>query len=103
MASPRSVSNSDSRLALSKFDSQRPEPCWKTDEEKKTAKEKLETLSKAFETVIETVGENLEREGLKDTPLRAARALCYFTKGYEETIESELNWTKLNSFSHTLN
>ena len=103
MASPESVSNSESRLALSKFDSQKPKPCWKTDEEEKTAKERLETLSKAFETVIETVGENLEREGLKETPLKAAMALCYFTKGYEETVESELNCTKLNILSHTLN
>lgn len=96
MTSPRSVSNPDSRLALSKFDSQKPKPCWKTDEEEKVAEKRLETLSNAFKTIIETVGEDVEREGLKATPLRAAKALCYFTKGYEETIESELNCTTQN-------
>ena len=96
MTSPRSVSSSDDRLALSRFDSQRPKPCWKTDEEEKEAEKRLETLSNAFKTIIGMVGEDVEREGLKETPLRAARALCYFTKGYEETIESELNCTTQN-------
>lgn len=77
----------DSRLPLSKFDSQGSEPSWKTSSEKEEAETKIQKLSDAFRTVITTVGEDPEREGLKLTPLRAAKALCFFTKGYEESIQ----------------
>lgn len=78
----------DPRLGLSKFDSQGSEACWKTSNDKEEAEAKMKALSDAFRTIITVVGENPEREGLKLTPIRAAKALCYFTKGYEETIQS---------------
>lgn len=33
------------------------------------------------------MGEDTEREGLESTPMRAAKALSFFTKGYSQTIE----------------
>jgi GTP cyclohydrolase I len=33
------------------------------------------------------MGEDVEREGLESTPMRAAKALTFFTKGYTQTIE----------------
>ncbi|RXG70903.1 GTP cyclohydrolase 1 [Armadillidium vulgare] len=36
-------------------------------------------------------GEDPEREGLLKTPERAAKALLFFTKGYDQTIEEVLN------------
>ena len=41
----------------------------------------LDRLSESYRDILEGVGENPEREGLLDTPKRAARALLYFTKG----------------------
>jgi GTP cyclohydrolase I len=37
------------------------------------------------------IGENPEREGLKDTPQRAFQAFEYLTKGYKENLEDIIN------------
>ena len=42
----------------------------------------LSTLAQAAKTILEQIGENPDREGLKKTPERYARALKYFTQGY---------------------
>jgi GTP cyclohydrolase I len=35
---------------------------------------------------VQCLGEDPEREGLQKTPMRAAQALAYFTKGYETSL-----------------
>ena len=50
----------------------------------------LVELTGAYRTILENVGEDPERQGLLKTPQRAAKAMLYFTKGYEEKIEGEL-------------
>jgi GTP cyclohydrolase I len=37
--------------------------------------------------LLQCIGENVEREGLESTPMRAAKALQFFTKGYLQTPE----------------
>jgi GTP cyclohydrolase I len=37
-----------------------------------------------FSKIIDLLGENKEREGLEKTPMRAAKAMKFLTKGYEE-------------------
>ncbi len=44
-----------------------------------------------FKQIIEAIGENLDREGLKQTPRRAAQAFKYLTKGYQQTPEEVIN------------
>jgi GTP cyclohydrolase I len=44
-------------------------------------------VEKAFTSIIEAVGENKDREGLVDTPKRAAKAMKFLTKGYAETVD----------------
>jgi GTP cyclohydrolase I len=44
-----------------------------------------------FSKIIEAVGENVNREGLIDTPKRAAKAFKFLTNGYEKTLEEVLN------------
>ena len=44
-------------------------------------------LAKSFAEIIDIVGEDKEREGLKKTPERCAKALQFFTKGYNETLK----------------
>ena len=81
------------RLPLSKFDI--PESCFTCSKQKEESEAKLQNLTEAFKTVIQAVGEDPEREGLVKTPLRAAKALCFFTKGYEQTIKGQPNLVKV--------
>ena len=47
----------------------------------------LPGMAKAYRSLITSVGEDPTRQGLLKTPERAAKALMYFTKGYEQKIE----------------
>ncbi|CAD0090049.1 unnamed protein product [Aureobasidium vineae] len=52
---------------------------------------RLEKLSGAVRTLLECIGEDPEREGLHGTPERYAKAMMYFTKGYEENLRDIVN------------
>jgi len=43
-------------------------------------------LSASYRNILKHIGENPNREGLLDTPMRAAKAMNFFTKGYQETV-----------------
>ena len=49
------------------------------------------TLAKAYETIIKSVGEDLDRHGLKGTPGRAAEAMQFLTQGYTQDINEVVN------------
>lgn len=54
-----------------------------------TAEERVERENKitdAVKIILECIGEDPEREGLLKTPERYAKALMFFTKGYEQNI-----------------
>ncbi|KAG2467371.1 GCH1 cyclohydrolase, partial [Polypterus senegalus] len=51
----------------------------------------LSAMEEAYSTILRGLGENTERQGLKSTPGRAARAMQFFTKGYRETVQDVLN------------
>ena len=48
-------------------------------------------LEQYYEAIIRGVGEDPGREGLQDTPGRAARAMQYLTRGYSQTVEEVVN------------
>lgn len=48
-------------------------------------------MQKLFEQLLEKIGEDPEREGLRDTPKRAANAMEFITKGYRENIDDIIN------------
>ena len=50
-----------------------------------------EKLTGLYENILTELGENPQREGLMDTPKRAAKAMKYLTKGYEESLEVVTN------------
>jgi len=52
------------------------------------SEENVEIMSNHYRKILKLIGENPEREGLLDTPKRAAKALQFFTKGYDDSIES---------------
>ena len=47
----------------------------------------MNDLSSHFREILKGVGEDPEREGLLDTPKRAAKALQYLCNGYEKSLE----------------
>ncbi|MGH8548028.1 MAG: GTP cyclohydrolase I FolE [Methylococcales bacterium] len=48
-------------------------------------------MEKHFSNIIKEIGEDLHREGLVDTPRRAAEAFRFLNRGYNQTLESVLN------------
>lgn len=48
-------------------------------------------MEKAFLTIIESVGEDAQRDGLRDTPMRAAKAFKFLTQGYHQSLDSVVN------------
>ncbi|OTA30994.1 GTP cyclohydrolase 1 [Hortaea werneckii EXF-2000] len=55
------------------------------------AHERLQKLSGAVRTILECIGEDPDREGLHGTPERYAKAMMFFTKGYEENLRDIVN------------
>ena len=49
--------------------------------------ELLPAVAASYRNVIKQLGEDPNREGLLDTPMRAAKAMMFFTKGYTETVQ----------------
>jgi GTP cyclohydrolase I len=48
-------------------------------------------MEEYFSRIIEAIGEDVTREGLRDTPKRAAKAFKFLNNGYEKTLEEVLN------------
>lgn len=46
----------------------------------------LPALAAAYASILRALGEDPQRQGLLKTPWRAATAMQFFTKGYQETI-----------------
>jgi GTP cyclohydrolase IA len=55
------------------------------------AEARLKKLSGAVRTILECIGEDPDREGLHGTPERYAKAMMFFTKGYEENLRDIVN------------
>ncbi len=48
-------------------------------------------MKEQYAEIIRAIGEDLDRPGLKDTPLRAAKAMKFLTRGYDQTVEEVVN------------
>ncbi|MBO6813200.1 MULTISPECIES: GTP cyclohydrolase I FolE [Marinobacter] len=53
--------------------------------------EELGKLTHCYASIIEQIGEDSQRQGLRDTPKRAAKAIQFLTKGYSENLETIVN------------
>lgn len=51
----------------------------------------LTDLANLYEEMMACIGEDVHREGLRDTPVRAAKALQYLTRGYTQNIDDVVN------------
>jgi GTP cyclohydrolase IA len=48
-------------------------------------------MHELYKQILEKIGEDVNRDGLRGTPERAAKALSYLTKGYRESLEDIIN------------
>ncbi len=48
-------------------------------------------MKENFANIIAAVGEDLERDGLRDTPERAAKAFQFLTRGYNQNLDEVVN------------
>ncbi len=48
-------------------------------------------LTGHYQEIISILGEDLSRDGLLDTPKRAAKAMQFLTDGYQKTLEEVVN------------
>ena len=60
------------------------------------------TMQQSYANILTAVGEDLNRPGLKDTPVRAAKAFSYLTSGYSQTLEEVTNNAVFPSDNHEM-
>jgi GTP cyclohydrolase I len=48
-------------------------------------------MEEHFTAILKAIGEDVNREGLRDTPKRAAKAFKFLTRGYTQSIEDIVN------------
>lgn len=63
--------------------------CWNL--LRKGSRNMCDDLESNYSSIIQGIGENVNREGLAKTPKRAAKAIKFLTKGYNEDIQKILN------------
>lgn len=51
--------------------------------------DRLSQMEKSYQDILTELGEDVNREGLLRTPLRAAKAMQFLTKGYNQSIKGE--------------
>jgi GTP cyclohydrolase I len=59
-------------------------------------------MEKAFAKLIESVGEDLSRPGLLDTPKRAAKAFQFLNQGYKKSVDEIVNGALFPSESNEM-
>ena len=55
------------------------------------------SLEENYTAILAELGEDVTREGLVDTPMRAAKAMQYLCKGYQQTLEEVTNGALFSS------
>lgn len=55
----------------------------------KSDADRLSQMEESYKDILTELGEDVNREGLLRTPLRAAKAMHFLTKGYKESIKGE--------------
>jgi GTP cyclohydrolase IA len=48
-------------------------------------------LSQQYSNILTELGEDINRDGLKDTPARAAKAMRFLTRGYQQSLDQVVN------------
>lgn len=48
-------------------------------------------IAEHYAEILRLIGEDVGRDGLKDTPIRAAKALLYVTRGYRQNVDAVIH------------
>lgn len=56
-----------------------------------TQDDDIERMTDSYREILVALGEDPQREGLVDTPVRAAKAMHFITGGYRENLEDLIN------------
>ena len=59
-------------------------------------------MKDAFTSILTEIGEDPTREGLRDTPKRAEKAMKFLTSGYQKTIDDVVNGALFQSDSNEM-
>lgn len=59
-------------------------------------------MKEHFASIIASIGEDLTRPGLRDTPERAAKAFQFLTRGYNQSLEEVVNYALFPSDSQEM-
>lgn len=51
----------------------------------------IENLTEHYRSILQNLGEDLERDGLRNTPQRAAKAMAFLTRGYHQDLHEIVN------------
>ena len=63
---------------------------------------RIELIAEHYREIIRLVGEDPSREGLLKTPVRAAKALWYATRGYRQDADKVVNDALFDSSSREI-
>ena len=56
----------------------------------------LPDMARSYRMLLSSLGEDPDRQGLLKTPERAAKAMLFFTKGYDQSLEGKLLLSPFN-------
>jgi GTP cyclohydrolase I len=59
----------------------------------------MDSLKTAYSTILASIGEDISRDGLRDTPQRAATTMQFLTQGYSQTLDEVVNGAIFDSDS----
>ena len=62
--------------------------------------EAVKDIAESYTQILHGIGEDPSRQGLLRTPERAAKAMLYFTKGYDEKISGKQIFYTINWWAH---
>ena len=57
----------------------------------------ISTQAELYRSLIAGIGEDVSRDGLRGTPLRAAKAFEFLTRGYRQTLDEVVNGAVFDS------